>query len=116
MLSPTAGGTLINLLPEYGNRPLFVAASRDDPEAYNTASQLRLNARGEVDFQEYDTGGRGVELLTSDPDLEANIALWLNSLPRGLMDNHSRQPMIRPSWKRPVLYCAQSSRSKISNS
>lgn len=78
LLSPTAGETLINLLPEYGNRPLFVAASRDDPEAYNTASQLRLNARGEVNFQEYDTGGSGVELLTSDPELEANIALWLN--------------------------------------
>ncbi|MEQ8672171.1 MAG: hypothetical protein RLP44_21205 [Aggregatilineales bacterium] len=78
LLSPSSGETLVNLLPQYGTRPLLVAASRDDPEAFNTASQLQLNARGETRFEEFDSAGSGVEMLASTPELEVTITVWLN--------------------------------------
>ena len=62
LLSPLSRDTLLNMMPSYDTRPLWVAAAKDDIEAYAAALALSQTALGEVQFHELNSG-RGIDLL-----------------------------------------------------
>ena len=76
LLSPRSRDTLLNMLPSFGGRPLWLAAGQDDREAIDTASALAQTATGEIQFREL-RSGRGVELLQLQPDLKDELGSWL---------------------------------------
>ena len=78
LLSPLSRDTLLNMLPSYGARPLWLAASNNDPEAYHTASALAEAAPGEARFALV-AEGRGASMLQVQPDLEDELFVWLQS-------------------------------------
>lgn len=76
LLSPRSRGTLLNVMPSYGDRPLWLAAGQDDSEALGTATALAEAASGEAQLLEV-SAGRGVELLQIRPDLVDELASWM---------------------------------------
>ena len=76
LLSPRSRNTLLNMLPSYGDRPLWLAAGQDDVESFSAASALADAATGEAQFSEV-TAGRGVALLQLQPDLAAELVAWM---------------------------------------
>ena len=78
LLSPQSRATLLNMIPSYGDRPLWLAAAANDSESYGTASALAEAARGEAVLVEA-TEGRGASLLQIQPDLADHLVQWLLS-------------------------------------
>ncbi len=78
LLSPLSRDTLLNMLPSFGNRPLWLAAANDDAEAHNTASALAEAAQGEAQFVSVNEG-RGAAMLDFQPTLEDELVAWLQS-------------------------------------
>ncbi len=78
LLSPLTRGTLLNMLPSYGARPLWLAAGENDPEALDTVAALAAAARGETRVVHV-SAGRGAALLQVQPDLEDELLLWIHS-------------------------------------
>lgn len=76
LLSPLARGTLINMLPSYGDRPLWLAAGRDDAEAFETASALAAAAQGEARLLNVDSG-RGAVMTQLQPEVVVDLLAWL---------------------------------------
>ncbi len=76
LLSPRSLGTLLNIMPSYGGRPLWLAAGQDDSEALDTATALAEAASGEAQLLEV-SAGRGLELLRIQPDLVDELASWM---------------------------------------
>ncbi len=75
LLSPRARATLLNMLPSLGPRPLWLAASQADSEAFNTASALAAAARGETHFFQV-AAGQGAGLLSAQPELANQLTDW----------------------------------------
>ena len=75
VLSPTSRDTLLNMIPSFGERPLWLSASRQDAESHATALALYQTAQGEARFEEVDSG-RGAALLQSEPDMVENLVTW----------------------------------------
>lgn len=75
LLSPRSRDTLLNVMPSYGDRPIWLAAGQDDSEALDTATALAAAATGEAQYLEARTG-RGVALLQLQPDLVDELASW----------------------------------------
>ncbi|MCY3780185.1 MAG: hypothetical protein OXG78_07750 [Chloroflexi bacterium] len=76
LLSPLSRDTLLNVLPSYGERPLWLAAANADAEARRAAAALAEAARGEARFLAV-PGGRGALMLQLQPELEEDLLLWL---------------------------------------
>ena len=78
LLSPLSRDTLLNVIPGYGTRPLFVATSTQDAESYPTALALTQTAQGDTRFIE--TGaGRGSSLIQFQPDLTTELVAWFET-------------------------------------
>lgn len=76
LLSPRSRDTLLNMMPSFGGRPIWLAAGQDDREALDTASALADAATGEAQYVEV-SAGRGVALLRRQPDLAGQLESWL---------------------------------------
>ena len=77
LISPLSRDTLLNMLPSYGERPLWLVAAADDAEARAAALALARSAAGGVQLLEYDRG-RGVELLANHPEIVEQLGQWLS--------------------------------------
>ena len=75
LLSPTSRDTLLNMIASIGERPLWLSASRSDAESHAAALALSQAAQGQVRFVEVDHG-RGADLLSAEPDLADQLAVW----------------------------------------
>ena len=75
LLSPLSRDTLLNMIGSYGERPLWLAASREDGESHAAALALAQAARAEVELVEAETG-RGASLLQSRPELVNQLVDW----------------------------------------
>lgn len=78
LLSPLSRDTLLNILPSYGLRPLWLAAGDNDAEARNTAAALAEAAQGEA-MTVLATEGRGADMLQFQPALQDELIVWLQS-------------------------------------
>jgi len=76
LLSPRSRDTLVNMMPSYGDRPIWLAAGQDDKESLDAASALAAAAAGEAKFVEV-SAGRGVELLGHQPGLADELLAWM---------------------------------------
>ncbi len=75
LLSPLSRDTLLNMMPSYDTRPLWLAAAKDDIEAYAAALALSQTALGEMRFHELDSG-RGIDLLNEQENLAEDLVEW----------------------------------------
>lgn len=75
LFSPTSRATLMNMLPSYGERPLWLAAGRNDSQSHAAALALAQALRGQAHFVELDQG-RGVDLLRAEPGLADQLVDW----------------------------------------
>ena len=75
LFSPRSGATLLNMIPSFGARPLWLAASRTDSESYAAALALSQAASGQAQFIEA-AGGRGADMLTAQTDLADQLIAW----------------------------------------
>ncbi len=75
LFSPTSRDTLLNMIPSFGGRPLWLAASRNDSESYAAALALSQALSGQTQFIEA-AGGRGADLLNAEPELADRLVAW----------------------------------------
>ena len=75
LFSPTSRATLMNMLPSYGERPLWLAAGRSDSQSHAAALALSQGLRGQAQFIELDHG-RGLDLLRAEPSLANQLVDW----------------------------------------
>lgn len=82
LFSPTSRETLLNMLPSFGERALWLASSRGDSESHAAALTLSQALRGRAQFVEVERG-RGAGLLHIEPGLADQVvaffALHLNA-------------------------------------
>jgi len=76
LLSPRSKDTLLNVMPSYGDRPLWLAAGQDDVESFSAAAALAEAATGEAQFFQA-SAGRGMALLQYQPGLADELVAWL---------------------------------------
>lgn len=79
LLSPRSQETLVNVLPNYNPRPLFVAAAQSDAEGFGTAAALARNYADGSQFVEM-ASGSGTGLLTLNSELAREIIAWLDGI------------------------------------
>jgi hypothetical protein len=77
LLSPLSETALLDALPRYDPRSIFVSASQNDEQAFLTARSLHEAATGEKLFQPFESAGRGTAMLTARPDLGPLLIEWL---------------------------------------
>lgn len=75
LFSPISRDTLLNMLPSFGARPLWLAASSHDSESYAAGLALSLAASGPAQFIEA-AGGRGAEMLMVQSDLADRLVAF----------------------------------------
>lgn len=75
LFSPTSRATLVNMLPSFGERPLWLAASRSDSQSHAAALAFSQGLRGQAQFVELDQG-RGADLLRAEPGLADQLVDW----------------------------------------
>jgi hypothetical protein len=63
----------------YGDRPIFLAASQDDPYAADSTVTLENEAVGETKLILYETAGHGINMLVNEPGLPQQIIAWLDA-------------------------------------
>jgi pimeloyl-ACP methyl ester carboxylesterase len=71
------GVTTIESLEAFGDRPSFLAASKDDQYAAESSNTLAESALGEVELQIFEGAGHGTVILSSEPELAVSIIDWL---------------------------------------
>lgn len=76
LLSPQSQDTLLNVLPAYGARPLWLAANGQDRDSAGVASALAEAAAGEARLV-LTAGNPGAALLPDQADLQDNLIHWL---------------------------------------
>jgi dipeptidyl aminopeptidase/acylaminoacyl peptidase len=65
-------------LGDWGERPLFIAASEEDAYSADSSRTLVEEADGEAVLQMYQGAGHGTNMFGPQPDLIALILDWLN--------------------------------------
>ena len=75
LFSPISRATLLNMMPSFGRRPLWLAASRNDSESYAAALALSQAAGGQAQFIET-ASGRGAVMLTTEPELADRLVAF----------------------------------------
>jgi len=68
------------VVKQYGNRPLFIAASSEDAYAAESARKLDSLARGPHQLLILDNQGHGTQMLGKDNGLEKAIFQWLTEV------------------------------------
>lgn len=77
LLSPRGGQTLVNVMANYNPRPLLVAASEEDTEAFTTIEGLQAAATGEVLFQPFQGAGSGAVIVQNRTDMLGFLVGWV---------------------------------------
>lgn len=77
LISPLGRDTLMNVLPTYNPRPLFLTTSQDDIDSFRAVEGLSSLATGEVVVETFPGPGRGAQLLQTQQTLGAQIVGWL---------------------------------------
>ena len=75
LLGPPAQASMLNVLPSYGARPLWLAASQDDGAALQQAKALAETAQGQTRFVQV-RAGQGASML-EHRDLADDLINWL---------------------------------------
>lgn len=75
LFSPTSRETLLNMIPSFGSRPLWLAASRSDSQSHAAALSLSQALPGQAQFVEV-YGGHGATLLEAEPSLADQLVNW----------------------------------------
>ena len=79
MLSPQSRGAILNILPNFNPRPMFVAVALNDAESYATASSIATSFAEGSRFVEQ-SAGSGTGLLNLNSELSAMIIDWLSTV------------------------------------
>ncbi len=79
LLSPLAELALLDALPRYNPRSLFIIVSQNDEQAFVTARSISEAATGEKAFEFPENAGRGTAMLNAQPDLAAQVIKWLQA-------------------------------------
>lgn len=79
MLSPQSRSAILNVLPNFNPRPMFIAAGQNDAESFATASSIATSFSPESRFVEQSTGS-GTGLLTLNSNLSVMIIDWLSTV------------------------------------
>jgi hypothetical protein len=77
VLSPSNDPALVQAMPQINPRPLFLTASQEDVESFETLSAIQAAATGEVLLQPFQQAGSGTAILQNRPDLGDLIIAWL---------------------------------------
>lgn len=75
LFSPTSRATLLNMIPSFGARPLWLSASRSESASHAAALSLSQALPGQAKFVELDSGF-GAELLDAAPELADQLVNW----------------------------------------
>ena len=75
LFSPTSRATLLNMLPSFGERPLWLAAGKSDSQSHAAALALYQGLKSQAQFIELDQG-RGADLLHAQPGLADQLIDW----------------------------------------
>ena len=78
LIGPLDAETLFAGLPAYSPRPLFLAASRDDTTALETAQAVQQAAGDGTRLEIYEGGASGLQLAASQPALADLLATWFD--------------------------------------
>jgi len=78
LLSPQAQETLVNVLPNYNPRPLFVAAAQNDAVSFSASAALARSFADGSQFVEM-ASGTGTGLLALNSNLGRDIITWLDA-------------------------------------
>ncbi|MBD3259988.1 alpha/beta fold hydrolase [Candidatus Woesearchaeota archaeon] len=71
------GISVIGAVNMYGERPLLIAASREDDYAYKSSNKLSLLAEKPT-FRKFQDAGHGTDMLAKIPGLDSLILTWLD--------------------------------------
>lgn len=77
LIGPQSQATLLNVLPDYGRRPLIVFASEDDTNAFEATLALQAAAQGPFSLQAIPGDASGLALISAEPTLPEIIRQWL---------------------------------------
>jgi hypothetical protein len=77
LLSPSGGRAGLDAIQGFNPRPIFLSASKDDPDSYNAMLALGRAAKGELLVQPFDNAGHAADMLRNRPDLGDLIIRWL---------------------------------------
>jgi hypothetical protein len=77
LLSPSNDPALVAAMPEINPRSLFLTASQEDVESFETLTAIQAAATGEVLLQPFQQAGSGTAILQNRPDLGDLIIAWL---------------------------------------
>lgn len=82
LLSPQSRETLLNMMPSFGARPLWLAASAADSESQAAALALSQAAQGGARLEMVEAG-RGAAMLSANPVLNEQLVAWMALQLRG---------------------------------
>jgi hypothetical protein len=75
LFSPRSRATLMNMIPSFGERPLWLAAGRSDSESHAAALALSQGLKGRAHLIELERGA-GADLLRAEPGLADQLVNW----------------------------------------
>lgn len=75
LFSPTSRATLLNMIPSFGARPLWLSASRSDSASHAAAQSLSQALPGQAKLIEIPSGF-GTDLLHVAPELADQLVDW----------------------------------------
>lgn len=75
LISPMSRSTLLNMIPSFGERPLWLAAARNNIESHAAALTLSQALRGQAQFVELENG-HGTDLSRADSALTVQLVDW----------------------------------------
>ena len=65
-------------MQSYGERPVLIAASKEDTYAASSSIALEANALGESQLIMYEDAGHGIFMIKAEPELSQLIIEWLD--------------------------------------
>lgn len=83
LLSPMSRSTLLNMIPSFGGRPLWLAAARNNIESHATALALSQALPGQAQFIELESGHEA-DLSRADSILASQLVDWFDHHLRGI--------------------------------
>jgi dienelactone hydrolase len=72
------GVTTNDQMDRYGERPVMLVASQDDPYSAASVDALAESAEGDLLTQIYSSAGHGTAMVAAEPDLTVLIVEWLS--------------------------------------
>jgi len=86
-------------IAKYGDRPIFIAVSKEDNYSAKSSLVLDASAEGRRYFQVYTGAGHGTKMMSREPGLETLMSGWLNGT---LLTADEESDVSKPSSSRPT--------------